>query len=118
MGPLESLGHRELDAAIPSSIRDSGAELQCSKEGHLVALISQGRHRSAAAGKLYSDPSCKATSAGGRRRLLLIRHRAADVVAPLDSVYARRPSTATPVASASVPAKPTAPALILPPLGA
>ena len=34
MGPLESLGHRELDAAIPSSIRDSGAELQCSKEGH------------------------------------------------------------------------------------
>ena len=33
MGPLESLGHRELDAAIPSSIRDSGAELQSQQLG-------------------------------------------------------------------------------------
>ena len=121
MGPLESRGQRESDAAIATSIRPSRADLQCLQKGHLrsSSTSSQRGHRSAAAGKLYCDPSWKSTgSVGDRRSLLLRRHGAANVVAPLNSVHARRPSTATPVASASVPAKPRAPALILPPLGA
>ena len=66
----------------------------------------------------WGQPSYQAPSAGGRRRLLLIRHSAANLVVPLEPVYARRPPTASLVASAGVHAQPAMTALLFPPLGA